>query len=361
MSNNQTQIALSLGNFSNKKLSDYPELIRILLQIKKSAALANFKAGEISEIQMKAIVAVCEKKYSKEDFLIDVHIGGGGIAVNQNINEWLSLQTGIEKEVINHSQSTSDVGHTAFRIALKKTFLSTKTDIQKISETYEKICNDWREVKITAHTCLRDAGETTLGHFFSGHQKLFNRRVQTLEKSIEQLEINIGGTVFGSSAGASANYQKFIFEELKKNCDFPLKLSSNLYDSAQNSDDLAEVSSQCGQVAKAILKISQDIRLLYSGPKAGLHAIELKSFMKGSSFFTQKSNPILPETLIQASLLMLGHDHAVQMALLQGELDLNVFDFFMGFLLLDQIEIFGKILPLWQQTLDSMELINAKS
>jgi aspartate ammonia-lyase len=351
MSNNQTQIALSLGNFSNRKLSDYPELIKILLQIKKSAAQANFKAGEISEVQMKAIVAACEKKYSNDDFSIDAHIGGGGIAINQNINEWLSVQSGVSKEIINHSQSTSDTGHTAFRIALKKIFQPLRKDIQKIAETYEKICTDWRDVKITAHTCLRDAGETTLGHFLSGHQKLFNRRVQTLEKSIEQLEINIGGTVFGSSAGASLNYQKYIFEELQKNYDLPLKISPNLYDSAQNSDDLAEVSSECGQVAKAILKISQDIRLLYSGPEKGLHTIELKSFMKGSSFFAQKSNPILAETLIQAALLILGHDHSIQTALLQGELDLNVFDFFMGFQLLDQIEIFGKILPLWQQRL----------
>jgi aspartate ammonia-lyase len=140
------------------------------------------------------------------------------------------------------------------------------------------------------------------------------------------MRINLGGTAIGSGSGASASYRRAIVKRLNEIADHKFTLRPNLYDAAQNIDDLAAVSAQLALLAEVLIKVAQDLRLLSSGPEGGFGEIMLPAAQEGSSIFPGKINPVIPETMLQCCFQVLGCECATRLALERGELNLNVFE-----------------------------------
>lgn len=339
----QTVRACENLGFSGRPLSRYPLLIRGLAKVKKAAALANREAGILERDIADRIAASCDLLIAgnhAEQFPVDVYAGGGGIGLNMNVNEVIANLCNIRAghppgtgrpvhpvEHVNRSQSTSDVCHTAFRIALLDAFGPLRAELDALHAALAAKASAFAEVRTIARTCLQDAMAVSLGSLFAGYAGLTERRTAALARAVERLHrINLGGTVIGSGEGAPEDYQAHILPKLREVTGRNLLWRENLYDAAQNPDDLAEVSACLAQLAAALLKIAGDLRLLASGPEAGFAELKLPAVQAGSSFFPGKVNPVVPETVMQCSFLLFGLHRSVEAAMEHGELNLNVWE-----------------------------------
>ncbi|MDT0146244.1 lyase family protein [Priestia aryabhattai] len=338
-------------SFSNKRLHEYPDYVYALLTVKKAAALTNVEASVIPKDIGESISNACDQLQStayQHHFLIDVLHGGGGIGTNMNVNEviagWINQQWPHHLPVhpiehVNASQSTSDVCHTAIRIAIIKSYHFLEKGMEHLHSILQKKIEEFQPVMTIARTCLQDAMSISLSNIFSGYEAVFSRRTHYLKRAVEELHaVNLGGTVIGSGIGASEIYRSKVVQQLSSLSGMGLYHRANLFDAAQNIDDLANVSNELKQLATSFIKFAKDLRLLSSGPEAGFGEIQLPSVQAGSSFFPGKVNPVVPETLIQCCFQVLGCDRTVQAALEHGELNLNVFEGAAGINILDSIQ-----------------------
>jgi aspartate ammonia-lyase len=330
-------------SFSGQPLKNYPEYIVALAMVKKAAALANLEANVFDDSIGNAILNACGQLIQgnyQDQFIVDILHGGGGIGTNMNVNEVLanlanqtlggSLGTCMPVHPIEHvnaSQSTSDVCHTAIRLAIVRCFDQLDQELLKMADTLEKKSQEFMGITTISRTCLQDAMRVQLGEVFSGYAALMKRRHRSLKEAVlSLLTVNLGGTVIGSGVGAPEKYRAVIMEKLREVSQMNVTLRDNLFDAAQNIDDLAHVSKELSLLATSLIKVAKDLRLLSSGPEAGFSEITLPSVQSGSSFFPGKVNPVIPETMMQSCFQVLGCDRAVQAALEHGELDLNVFE-----------------------------------
>ncbi|WP_419954701.1 lyase family protein [Neobacillus niacini] len=357
----QTVRTLQNLSFSGRTLSQYPTYIESLALVKKAAALANQEAGVFDGQIGNAIIDACDsliKGDHREQFPIDILHGGGGIGTNMNVNEVIanlaneSLGHPIGSytpvhpaEHVNASQSTSDVCHTAIRLAILKSFHPLFAALDQLVEVIKAKEGEFQDVTTIARTCLQDGMRVQLGKTFSGYCQVIKRRLLSLEEAVTKLHsINLGGTVIGSGVGAPKAYRNTVVSKLCEVSGFELSHRDNLYDAAQNIDDLARVSSEIRILASCLLKFAKDLRLLSSGPEAGFAEIQLPAVQAGSSFFPGKVNPVIPETLVQCCFQVIGCDHVVQTTLEHGELGLNVFEGAAGANILDAMVMLEKAL-----------------
>ncbi|MFJ7684289.1 lyase family protein [Peribacillus butanolivorans] len=339
----QTMRTVQNLSFSGKKLREYPEYIQSLARVKKAAAMANQEAGVIAASISQPILHACDQLiegYYHDQFIVDILHGGGGIGTNMNVNEVLAnlanqyLGSSLGKyspvhpvEHVNASQSTADVCHTAARMAIVQCFQRTDEELTKACNILEEKAQAFVNVTTISRTCLQDAMRIQLGDVFSGYVSLLKRRHRSLKEAVMSLlTVNLGGTVIGSGVGAPEKYKEVVIEKLREVSKQNIILRDNLFDAAQNIDDLAHASKQLSLFATSLIKVAKDLRLLSSGPEAGFSEIRLPSVQAGSSFFPGKVNPVIPETMIQSCFQILGCDRVVQAALEHGELDLNVFE-----------------------------------
>ncbi len=360
------QTARSAANlsFSGRRLGDYPAMVRGLAMVKCAAARANLDAGVIDAKIARAIGRACRALMAggySDDLIADPLGGGGGIGINQNINEVIAnlaserLGGGRGADAIvnpkihvNASQSTADACATAARIAILEQASVLGRALGECVRAYRAKAREFRRVITIARTCLQDAQPTSLGEFFSGHAAALERRGADLARSVRELRrINLGGTVIGSGDGAPAAYRRVIVRRLCQVTGLDLVARKNLYDAAQNIDDLGAVAAALGMLAEMLIKLAQDLRLLASGPEGGFGEITLPPVQEGSSFFPGKINPVVPETMLQCCFQVLGHERAARLALERGELNLNVFDGAAAVNLLDAIAILSRAIALF--------------
>lgn len=357
----QTARAIENMTFSGKVLAHYPAYTRALMQVKKAAALTNVYTGDISHSIGQAIVTSCDlilEGHYQEQFQIDPFHGGGGIGTNMNSNEVLANLANLSVggragdyspvhpiEHVNLNQSTSDVCHTAIRLAIVSEFSSLSEALVRLINALHEKQLQFRNYPTLARTCLQDALETTMGDTFSGYSAVLTRRLQALHSSILPLHsVNLGATVIGSGEGATDSYREHVLHYLKLVTTKDLHHSDNFYDAAQNLDQLGEFAGALEQLASSLLKIAKDLRLLSSGPEGGFGELRLPSLQAGSSFFPGKVNPIIPETLIQCCFKVIGSATTVRLAVEHGELNLNVYEGSAGVTVLDMIGMLEKAL-----------------
>ncbi len=336
----QTARAAANLSFSGRTLGDYPLLIRALANVKIAAARANLDAGVIDARIARTLERACRTLAASEhrrELIADPLGGGGNIGINQNINEVIAhlASAGARRGTpridpkfqVNASQSTADVCATAARIAIIETARPLVAALEDCARAYRAKARALKHVTTLARTCLQDAQPASLGDFLSGHAAAIQRRTAALARSVRALRrVNLGGTVIGAGNGAPPAYRRAILRRLREATGLDLAARANLFDAAQNCDDLGAVAAELGMLAEAMIKIAQDLRLLSSGPKAGFGEIILPAVQEGSSFFPGKINPVVPESLIQCCFQVLGHERAARLALERGELNLNVFE-----------------------------------
>lgn len=373
-----TMRALRHLSFSSRPLGGYGSLVRALGHIKGAAARVNAAAGVLDPRLSEAIQAAARRMTEGElcDALpVDVLGGGGSIGVHMNVNEVLAnvaneilggkrgLYDPIDpKRHVGASQSTADVCHTAARLAVFEQGSELNDSLDPIIQVLQEKQRELASLPTLARTCLQDAMATTLGTLFGGYAAQIERRRNSLKAAVFQMNrVSIGGTVIGSGEGAPAIYRARIVEALGQAAGRALVRREPLPDAMQSSDDLRAVSAELAMLAETLIKICQDLRLLASGPHAGFGELVLPHVLEGSSFFGNKRNPVIPETVIQCSIQVLACDRAVQAACEHAELYLNIFDGLAAVNILDALGMLTRALPhLREDCLQGLEANQAR-
>ena len=340
----QTKLTARNMTFSDWRLKHFPEFIDAALNIKAACALANYRAGLLPEEKKDAIIAACKElrlgKY-RNQFIVDVFHGGGGIGINMNFNEVIANKAGHDVhpvDDVNMSQSTSDFCHSAMRLALIYSTRSLKGVLRHMVETADIKMKEFEPYTTIARTCWQDGMQVSAGTIFEGFKETLEAMTDRFAKDIDDLHwVNMGYTVIGTGTGADPAYKREIEGALQDYLGLPMKMTKKPYVHAQFPVDLVTVSSDIKTISSILAKFAKDTRILSSGPEAGLHEWDIPAVQKGSSFFPGKVNPVIPEMMIQCDLLISGHDSIMQNALGMGEQHLNVWEELMGFLLLENV------------------------
>ncbi|MGP5382891.1 aspartate ammonia-lyase [Glutamicibacter arilaitensis] len=324
-------------------LAGNPHLIRALARVKQAAARANHELGLLDADRARAIDQACESIAQgslHDQFILDPIQGGAGTSTNMNANEVianLALEIlGHEKgeyqylhpnDHVNLSQSTNDAYPTAVNIA---THFATQPLLAAI-EVLQASCNakadQFRTVVKMGRTQLQDAVPMTVGQEFRGWAVTLGEDRARLTESLSLVtEINLGATAIGTGLNAPAGYAEAACRHLRELTGLPLTTSPDLIEATSDVGAFVHLSGVLKRVALKISKICNDLRLLSSGPRAGLNDIQLPAVQSGSSIMPGKVNPVIPEVVNQIAYQVVGHDLTVTMAAEGGQLQLNAFE-----------------------------------
>jgi len=349
----QTLLTIENMSFSGRTLEQFPEFIRAAAQVKEAAAEANAQCGQLDRTVADRIVQAChvlENCDHIDQFPVDVFQGGGGTGTNMNLNEVLSSLAGEGVDGLDHinlSQSTSDVCHTAMRLALYGQSHVVTGRVGVLMGELRRLAEDNTGVDTIARTCVQDGMAVPVSKLFDALAGILGTLLEDYSSVNQQLlDVNIGGTVIGSGFGASLAYRQAVVPHLATITGLPVTAAPDMYAVTQYPIDLARVSAVLTMISRVLAKFSQDLRLLSSGPDCGFNEIHLPATQKGSSYYPGKINPVIPETFLQCDLLVSANDSIIQRCLGMGEQYYNLWDCTMGFLLLDNVRMLGKAVEL---------------
>ncbi|MFS0561542.1 aspartate ammonia-lyase [Terribacillus sp. 179-K 1B1 HS] len=334
----------------------HEEMIKALGIVKKSAALANMDVKRLYEGLGNAIVQASEEIINgkwHDQFIVDPIQGGAGTSINMNANEVITNRAleilGHEKgdyqqlspnTHVNMSQSTNDVFPTAIHI-------STLNMLEKLLETMEYMQGEFKKkakqfdsVIKMGRTHLQDAVPIRLGQEFEAYSRVLERDIKRIKQSRQHLyEVNMGATAVGTGLNANPKYIERVVKHLADNSGLPLVTAENLVDATQNTDAYTEVSASLKVCMMNMSKIANDLRLMASGPRAGLNEINLPARQPGSSIMPGKVNPVMAEMINQIAFQVIGNDNTICLASEAGQLELNVMEPVLVFNLLQSISI----------------------
>lgn len=354
----QTQRAIE--NFplgQQRTLGSYPTLIQALLLIKKAAAVTNREIGALAPEKADAIIASVHQLLQTpmpEQFPVHALHGGGGISANMNVNEVLANmaeerlggQRGEYRLIhpndhLNLHQSTNDVYPTACHMAVILQWPSLTRAFDRLTAAFKGKCDEFKAQRHLARTCFQDAVDIALSDFFSGYAGFLRRKQARISQAVQRLyAVNLGGSIVGRAEDVPPAYMEAIVPNLRQATRDPnYHQASNLFDAAQNPDDLGVVSAHLDVLARGLVKIANDFRILSSGPEAGLNELVLPAVQPGSSAMPGKVNPSIPEFLIQLCFRVMGNHVMCTVGIDHGELDLNVWESSMVFAVLESMEL----------------------
>lgn len=329
-------------NFDLSGMKLHSELIRAIAEVKKACAIANFRTGYLEESIANAISAACDEIISgklHDQFITDPFQGGAGTSANMNANEVIANRAieliggnkgDYEKihplDHVNLSQSTNDVFPTAVRIAAIRLLTPTSRAMSDLQRALQEKETEFAGVLKVGRTEMQDAVPVTLGQEFASWAQAIQRDWWRLYKVEERLrQVNLGGTAIGTGLNADRKYVYSVVEILRDVTGLPLARAENMIDVTQNCDVFVEVSGLIKAAAVNIAKISADLRLLSSGPNAGIGEISLPALQAGSSIMPGKINPVATEAASQAAFQIMANDVAITTAAASGQLELNAF------------------------------------
>jgi len=321
----------------------YPDLIRSLACIKQAAALANHELGLLDREKTDAIVKACgEIRAGKlhAEFVVDVIQGGAGTSTNMNANEvianlaleHLGHQRGEYKylhpnEHVNMSQSTNDVYPTSLKIAAYFGIHHLVDAMAVLRRAFEAKAEEFKDVLKMGRTQLQDAVPMTLGQEFSTYAVMLGEDEERLKEAVMLIcEINLGATAIGTGINAHPDYAALVCRRLADITGIPLVTAPNLVEATQDCGAFVQLSGVLKRVAVKLSKTCNDLRLLSSGPRAGLGEINLPPMQAGSSIMPGKVNPVIPEVVNQIAFEVIGNDVTVSFAAEAGQLQLNAFE-----------------------------------
>ncbi|MDF2502703.1 aspartate ammonia-lyase [Clostridium sp.] len=341
-------------NISGKKVN--LKLIDALVIVKKAAALTNKKIKLLCSEKADAIIEACDRVLNGEfydQFITDSLQGGAGTSTNMNVNEVISniaieILGGKKGDYslvhpiqhVNMCQSTNDVYPTALRIAAIKLLRSTSNSFSILQDVLQIKENDFSHILKLGRTELMDALPVMVGQEFGAYARAISRDRWRLYKVEERLrEINIGGTAIGTGMNAPQKYMFLVTDILQDITGFGLSRSDFPIDNTQNMDIFCEVSGLLKAAAVNLIKISNDIRLLGSGPKGGFGELLIPPVQAGSSIMPGKVNPVILEMVSQVSMKVIANDASITFAASSGQLELNAFSPLIADNILESLEI----------------------
>ena len=321
----------------------HPVLIDSIVIVKKAAAITNEKSGKLDQQIAQAIIQACDEILDgnlRDQFIVDAIQGGAGTSANMNANEVIANRA-IEilggtkgdysivhpNDHVNMSQSTNDVIPTAGKITVLKLLPQTIKELEKLEKAMEEKEAEFDDILKMGRTQLQDAVPMRLGQSFGAFAHVLKRDIKRLKNVMDEMKVlNIGATAIGTAINVAPYYLANISYELSKVAGISLKQADDLIDATQNLDGFVSVSGVLKTCAVDISKISNDLRLMSSGPRTGLSEINLPARQNGSSIMPGKINPVIPEVVSQVAYLIIGHDYTITMAAEAGQLELNAFE-----------------------------------
>lgn len=339
----QTVRALENFNISGIPISSSPRFIQAFGFVKKAAAMANRDLKVLDEDIANAIIQACDcliRGELLEQFPVDMFQGGAGTSVNMNANEVIANKAleflghpkghyGIvhPNNHVNCSQSTNDVYPTAFRIALYNEINDLLRSMKAIQLAFQKKGIEFADVLKMGRTQLQDAVPMTLGQEFTAFAVTIAEDISRLTEAQQLItEVNLGATAIGTGVNAPEGYADLATLYLAQITEIPVKLSPNLIEATWDTGAYVQLAGVLKRIAVKISKICNDLRLLSSGPRAGLNEINLPPLQPGSSIMPGKVNPVIPEVVNQIAFHIIGSAVTIAIASEAGQLQLNVME-----------------------------------
>jgi len=335
----------ALENFAitGTSIAHYPDLLVALACVKQAAAIANSELGLLDERRAVAIRLACEEiREGKlhEEFVVDVIQGGAGTSTNMNANEvvcnraleLLGHGRGAYEALhpldhVNMSQSTNDVYPTAIRLALQLGIRRLLGEMGALRAAFAEKAREFEGILKVGRTQLQDAVPMTLGQEFSTYAVMLGEDEQRLREAAELVrEINLGATAIGTGINVHPDYARIVTTRLSEISGIPLVSAPDLVEATQDAGAFVQLSGVLKRVAVKLSKTCNDLRLLSSGPRAGIGEITLPPVQAGSSIMPGKINPVIPEVVNQIAFEVIGNDMTVTMAAEAGQLQLNAFE-----------------------------------
>ena len=335
------ETARAIENYPISGLRFHPAFIWATAAIKKAAAQANISLKRLNPRIGKAIIRASEEVMAgkfHEYFVVDVFQSGAGVSQHMNMNEVIAnraleilrFRKGDHSKVhshdhVNMGQSTNDVIPAALRIATIKLLREFYPVVEKLARALSKKAREFSRIVKAGRTHMQDAAPITLGQEFSGYARQIEKRIARIESAEGNLhELGIGGSAVGTGLNTSLAYRNRLVRNLNRATRFNLRSGSNLFELMQSTADFSSVSGELRTLALSLIQISNDLRLLSSGPKTGFNEIQLPPRQPGSSIMPGKINPVMPEMLAITCFQVIGNDQAIALATQAGQSELNV-------------------------------------
>ena len=331
-----------------------------IVEIKKAAAIAHHKMGEMDGVREAAIVKVCDEILEGkhwEQFVLPAFQGGAGTSNHMNVNEVIAgrateiLQKAGKKitvhpnDHVNMSHSTNDVMPAAFKIAAFRLSMKLLATMDILAESLEKKSREFKSIVKLGRTHLQDAVPITLGSEFEAYTEYVNRGQQRIRQAMGNLlELNLGGTAVGNSINASPKYIKQLYIELPKILKLPVKRAANFMAQTSSDSDFVWMSQSLVAFCVDLSKISNDLRWLSAGPKGGLGEISIPELQAGSSIMPGKVNPVLLEAVSQLYFLVSGNNLTIEHGAEGAQLELGVMLPIMTDRLVESLKLMDEVL-----------------
>lgn len=339
----QTLRAIENFNISGITLNFFPVIIKSLAMVKLAAAKANYELGLLDDSVSNAIIRACNEiingKYHNH-FIVDMIQGGAGTSTNMNANEVIANRAleimGYERgqyeychpnNHVNLSQSTNDAYPTSVKIAIIQSNQKLIETLKELIDSFYNKSKEFAHVIKMGRTQLQDAVPMTLGQSFEAYAVTLEEEIARLQQNADLfLEINMGATAIGTGINSEPEYADKVVGHLKKISGLKVKNAKNLVEATQDTGAFVMYSSALKRLAVKLSKISNDLRLLSSGPRTGFNEINLPPMQPGSSIMPGKVNPVIPEVVNQIAFKVIGNDLTVTLGAEAGQLELNVME-----------------------------------
>ncbi len=367
------QTLRAIENFPVSGRTESPVLIRAYMILKKATALANMELGTVDEERGRAILKAADEILEgnlMDQFPVDLFQAGAGTSFNMNVNEVLANRAleilGKERgeyeylspnDHVNRSQSSNDTFPTASHIAIIMEANVLQGVLKNLGLSFERKGEQFSTVPKSGHTHLMDAMPVTLGDEFLAYGSAIIRAAEKIQERINDLlEIAIGGTATGTGVNAPILYRERVIDKLVELTSIPFIPAKNSLEALQSRSQMSAFSGALRELALELIRIANDLRLMGSGPTAGLAEIKLPPVQPGSSIMPGKVNPVMAECLNMISFQIIGNDTAVALAVQAGQLELNVMTPVMTSNILESLSLLNNYLPVFQlRCIDGIE------
>ena len=345
-------------NFHITGLNMHPEIINSLAYIKKASAITNCEVGILEKKKAQAIVQACDEIIEgkfHDDFIVDPIQGGAGTSLNMNANEVIANRAieilGGKKgdytivnpnDDVNCGQSTNDVIPTAGKMTSLHLLQNLKKQLLRLYDALNEKAKEFDHVIKMGRTQMQDAVPIRLGQEFKAYSVAIMRDIHRMDKAMDEMRtLNMGGTAIGTGINADENYLRRIVPNLSEISGMEFIQAFDLIDATQNLDSFVAVSGAVKACAVTLSKMSNDLRLMSSGPRAGFGEINLPAKQNGSSIMPGKVNPVIPEVVNQVAFNIIGNDMTITIAAEAGQLELNAFEPIIFYCMFQSIDTLG--------------------
>ncbi len=359
------QTARAVENYPISGMRAHPTLIKAFGMVKKAAALANKELGLVDDQRADAIIAAADEvvagKWDNE-FVVDVFQAGAGVSFHMNTNEVIANRAtqimggklgeylAHPNDHVNYGQSTNDVFPTGMRLGVLLELERLYPVLERLASSFEKKAKEFHGVMKSGRTHMQDAVPIRLGQEFAAYAVSLRKCSESIQRAAGSLrELGLGGSAVGTGINTHPDYRVKAVAHLAKVSGQKLTPAFDMRWAMQSNWPMAEVSAALRNLALEIIRISNDIRLLSSGPNTGFAEINLPSLQPGSSIMPGKINPVMPELAAMVSFQVVGNDAAVALAVQAGQLELNVMMPTMSYNVMQSITILANMLEVFNE------------